>query len=337
VDASGSPHTVPIAPAHLVTVAPATQKGGARVGTDATYSVHLTNKGYQADSYALSATGSWPATTYDATCTTPLTSTPAVAPGAGTDVCVKVAVPASAANDATSDTTVTATSAADGTVSATATLTTIAVAVDTLVVDQDGGAPNVESYYESALTANGTAFSRWDLAADPEVPVTYLTAHRTVVWFTGNTYPAPITPYESELTAFLDSGGRLFMSGQDILDQAAGTTAFVRDYLHIAWDGTEAQNDKATAAVHGVAGNPVTDGVGAVPLDHSVLNATFEDRVTPIAPATPAFTDDTADPDALTVTAGTYRVVFLAFPFEAYGTAAQKTDLMHRVLTYFAA
>ena len=61
------------------------------------------------------------------------------------------------------------------------------------------------------------------------------------------------------------------MSGQDILDQAAGTTAFVQDYLHIDWDGTEVQNDKATDAVHSVDGNPVTDGIGAVPLDHSVL------------------------------------------------------------------
>ena len=91
------------------------------------------------------------------------------------------------------------------------------------------------------------------------------------MWFTGNTYPGPITPYESELKAFLDGGGRLFMSGQDILDQAAGTTAFVHDYLHIDWDGTEVQNDKATNAVHSVDGNPVTDGIGTVPIDHSVL------------------------------------------------------------------
>jgi hypothetical protein len=230
---------------------------------------------------------------------------------------------------------VTASSSADSTVRATATLTTIAVAVDTLVVDEDLGAPNVESYYADALTATGTAFSRWDLSADPALPVSYLTAHRTVVWFTGNTYPAPITPYEDDLTAFLDGGGRLFMSGQDVLDQAAGTTAFVRDYLHIDWDGTEAQNDKATAAVHGVAGNPVSGGIGTVPLDHSVLGANFEDRVTPIAPATAAFTDDTAAADALTVAAGVYKVVFLAFPFEAYGTATQKADLMQHVLTYF--
>ena len=85
------------------------------------------------------------------------------------------------------------------------------------------------------------------------------------------------------------------MSGQDVLDQAAGTTAFVHDYLHIDWDGTEVQNDKATDAVHSVDGNPVTDGIGAVPLDHSVLNAAYEDQITPIAPADAAFTDDSAD------------------------------------------
>jgi len=154
------------------------------------------------------------------------------------------------------------------------------------------------------------------------------------VWFTGNAYPGPITPYESELANFLNGGGRLFMSGQDILDQAAGTTAFVHNYLHINWDGTERQNDQATTDVHGVTGSPVSDGIGAVPLDHSVLNATFEDEITPLAPAAPAFTDDKAAPDALSVAEGAYKVVFLAFPFEAYGSAAQKADLMHRVLTY---
>jgi hypothetical protein len=67
-----------------------------------------------------------------------------------------------------------------------------------------------------------------------------------------------------------------------------------------------------------------------------VLGSSFEDVVTPITPATPAFTDDTSAPNALTVTAGAYKVVFLAFPFEAYGTATDKADLMHRTLTYLS-
>jgi uncharacterized repeat protein (TIGR01451 family) len=337
VDATGSPHTVPIAPAHSVTVSADEQKGGARVGSDASYTVHLTNRGFQPDTYALTTTSAWPATTFDATCTTPTTTTPTVAPGAGIDVCVKVGVPAAAANGATNDTVLTVRSSADATVGGSVTLTTIAVAVDTLLVDEDLGAPDVQTTYENALTANGTSFSYWDLSADPVLPRSYVNAHRNVVWFTGNTFPGPISPYEAVLKGFLDSGGRLLLSGQDILDQAAGTTPFVRDYLHIDWDGSERQNDKATTAVHGVAGNPVSDGIGAVPLDHSVLGANFEDQVTPIAPAVTAFTDDAAQPDALSVAAGPYKVVFLAFPLEAYGTTVQKTDLVHRVLAYFGA
>jgi len=193
----------------------------------------------------------------------------------------------------------------------------------------------VQSYYTDALAANEVSFGYWDLTDDPELPTSYLTAHKNVVWFTGNSYPAPITPYVADLKTFLDNGGRLFMSGQDILDQAAGTTDFVFNYLHIDWNGTEAQNDKATVDVNGVAGNPVTDGIGAVPLDHSVLGANYEDQITPVGPATAAFTDDSAEADALTVADGGYKVVFLAFPFEAYGTAADRNDLMQRVFSYF--
>ncbi len=295
--------------------------------------MHLTNSGYQADSYAVASSSTWTATVYAAGCTTPLSTTATVQPGDSVDLCVRVSVPASAANADTSDTTLTATSTTDASVSSTTKLTTIAVSVDTLVVDGDLGAPNVESYYENALT---TAYSYWDLSADPVLPASMLTAHKKVIWFTGNAYPGPITPYESELAAFLDGGGRLFMSGQDILDQSAGTTAFVHDYLHINWDGTDSQNDLPTSAVHGVAGNAVTGGIGTVALDHSVLNASYEDQVTPISPATAAFTDDTSAPDALTVTAGAYKVVFLGFPFEAYGSAADKADLMGRVLSYLS-
>jgi predicted alpha-1,2-mannosidase len=328
--------TLPPAPAHAVTLTPAAQKGGARVGTDATFSLHLTNAGYQADSYALSSSSTWTARVYDATCTTALAATATVQPGDSVDLCVKVGVPASAANGVTSDTTVTATSTTDTSVGATAKLTTIAVSVDTLIVDGDMGGPNVESYYRNALTANGVPYSYWDLSTDPALPLSMLTAHKRVVWFTGNAYPGPIMPYEPELAAFLDGGGRLFMSGQDILDQSAGTTTFVHNYLHINWDGSETQNDKPTANVHGVAGNTVTNGIGVIPLDHSVLSSSYEDQITPITPATPAFTDDTSAPDALIVTAGAYKVVFLAFPFEAYGTATDKTDLMSRVLAYLS-
>jgi hypothetical protein len=333
--ATGSPFVTPIAPPFALTLAPAAQRDGGRVGTSVPYQLKITNIGANADTYALSATSTWTTTFFDASCTTALTTTPSIASGDSLSVCAKVDVPAGAANADLNTATVKATSVGGG-VAATASIGTIAIkGGDTLLVDNDGDGPDVQSTYTAALTSNGISFLTWDLQADKDLGVNYTRSFKNVVWFTGNSYPAPITAYEPNLKALLDAGGRLFMSGQDILDQAAGTTPFVHDYLHIAWDGTETQNDKATANVHGVAGNPVTDGIGAVPLDHAVLGgAAFEDKITPINGAAAAFTDDATDPDALSF-GGSYKVVFLAFPLEAYGTTAQKADLIHRAFTFF--
>ncbi|TMB50199.1 MAG: hypothetical protein E6J50_06260 [Chloroflexi bacterium] len=79
----------------------------------------------------------------------------------------------------------------------------------------------------------------------------------------------------------------------------------------------------------------MTDGIGAIPLDHSILGASFEDRITPIAPATAAFTDDSTAADGLNLASGAYKVIFLAFPLEAYGTAADKAAFMTKSFTYF--
>jgi hypothetical protein len=67
----------------------------------------------------------------------------------------------------------------------------------------------------------------------------------------------------------------------------------------------------------------------------------FMDEITPNDGAQGAFTTDrstTTAPvyDALTFS-GSYKVMFLSFPAEEYGTAAQKADLFNRVKTFFGA
>ena len=67
------------------------------------------------------------------------------------------------------------------------------------------------------------------------------------------------------------------------------------------------------------------------------LGANFENRITPIAPAVAIFTDETPGPDnkrGLSFS-GSYKVVFLSFAFEQYGSAADRTELMNRVKTFF--
>ena len=183
------------------------------------------------------------------------------------------------------------------------------------------------------MTAAGKSFQVWDLESDKNLPLNFLKSFKYVVWFTGNSYPSPLGPYESELKSYLDGGGNLFVSGQDLLDQSGGTTSFVHDYLHVTWDGLETQNDKATKHVTGVAGT-LTNGVGTVAYSNAVLGNDFEDEITPNGTAQVIFTDDSAQPDALQFS-GTYKVVFLAFPFEGYGTATQRTDLISRIYVFF--
>jgi uncharacterized repeat protein (TIGR01451 family) len=341
--ANGSPTVTRIAPAYALSLSPASQTGGAHSGQSQNYTVTIKNFGFKTDSYAMSSTGgTFPVSFFDSTCTTAQTTTPGVIAGSSVDVCVKVTPASGTADGVSSTSTLTATSSGGPTVSASAAITTIAVAVDTLLVNEDGNAPSVSSYYTTALTSAGVSFDTWNLNTNPTLPVKYMEAFKHIVWFTGTSYPAPITPYENSLTAYLNNGGHLLMSGQDILDQGAGTTDFVRNYLHITWDGSEKQNDKLTLTVTGVAGNPVTNGIGAVPIDLSVLGgpgAAFMDEITPNGGAAAAFVDDgtaagSPKPDALTFS-GTYKVVFLAFGLEEYGTAAQKADLVTRVMTFF--
>jgi uncharacterized repeat protein (TIGR01451 family) len=330
---SGSPVITPIASAFAVGVTPATQTDGAKAGTSVDYIVHVKNLGFTSDTYNLSSSGGTYAVAFlNATCTAAQTTTPSVSPGASTDVCVRVTVPGGASDGDVNTATVTATSVGAASVSASATVKTIAVTLDWLLVDEDGNAPDVQSFYANALTANGISFSTWDLSTDAGIPLNYMKAHKNIVWFTGTAYPGPIVPFEPKLKDFLDNGGRLFMSGFDILDQAAGETAFVHDYLHIDWDDAT-QNDRSTANIHDVAGT-ISDGLGTVPLNATVLGAHFEDRITPINGAVGIFTDDSTANDGLSFS-GTYKVVFLAFPFEEYGAASDQNALVGRVETFF--
>jgi uncharacterized repeat protein (TIGR01451 family) len=334
---TGSPLETLISPTNAVTLSPASQLDGARPTQTVTYTVSLHNIGTAADKYNLTTSGNaWLTTFWNASFTAQIAQTGVVASNGTTTFGVKVSIPANQTNGASDTATVKATSVGNPTKSASGTIKTIAVTFNVLLVDNDNQKPNVESYYKSALSSAGYAYNYWDLAANPDLRTSYMKAHTAIVWFTGASYPGPITPYESELAAFLNGGGKLFMSGMDILDQAAGTTGFVHDYLHVDWDGSEAQNDIGTTSVTAVPTNTVMNGLGTLPVDvPAVFGADFSDQITPLAPAVPALRDDTGETDALTVAVGNYKVVFLAFPFEAITAPAHRTSVMWRSLTYF--
>jgi uncharacterized repeat protein (TIGR01451 family) len=335
--ATGSPYPVVLAPPYDLSVSPASQMDGTRAGSAITYTEAVKNLGYNNDMFTLSISGNqWPTTLWDSSFTTQITETGSVAPGATADFGVKVSVPMTATSGMTDTVSVDVTSMGNPARTASASIQTIAVTKPVLLVDNDDNNPDVQSYYRAALDANGYQYEVWDLAVDPNLPPNYLNAHQAVVWFTGGSWPGPILPYESELSTFLNNGGKLFMSGQDILDQAAGTTAFVKNYLHIDWDGTEAQNDIGTTTVTAVQTNTVMTGLGTYAMNFNAVGLPdYSDEITPISPAIPAFLDDSNMTDALTVSADNYKVMFLAFPFEVMGTAQDQADVLKHAMDYF--
>jgi uncharacterized repeat protein (TIGR01451 family) len=337
---TGSPQMTILAPANSLTLLPASQEDGGHLGEVISYTETIHNLGYLADQYNLSVSGNlWTTTFWDSSFTNQITQTPSLASNATYDVGVKVTIPANVKGGTTDTAVIEVKSQNDASVKENATLTTRAANGDTLLVDNDaiGGGPDMQPIYRAALDAGHYAYDVWDLEQNPVLPQHFLNAHKAVVWFTGGSYPGPILPYETRLASYLDNGGRLFISGQDLLDQSAGTTAFVHDYLHVAWDGTETQNDKPiTPNLTGVSTNPLTAALGPYTTDFNAIGLPdFSDLITLVSPAEAALQDATGI-RALTISEASYKVWFLAFPWEAITSADGRLAVLQSALNDFS-
>ncbi|MEM4308771.1 MAG: S8 family serine peptidase [Thermoplasmata archaeon] len=181
-----------------------------------------------------------------------------------------------------------------------------------LLVDDDLGA-NYEVYFTNPLTLAGYYFDVWDVAIDGSPNLDTLNQYDVVIWTTGDDFSTTLSVSdEANLAAYLDAGGKLFLSAQDYLWDV-GLTTFGTDYLHIG----SYDNDYGATYVVGVSGDPISDGLGTVQLSYPYYD--WSDYVEPDASAYTVFTSNYGYPCAIRyedATAG-FRTVFFAFPFEA--------------------
>jgi len=188
-----------------------------------------------------------------------------------------------------------------------------------LFVDDDVG-DTYETYFTQALDAGGYSYDTWDISTLGASPTAGdLAAYTKVIWNCGYEWSSPESGLtdaeEAAIRGYLDGGGRLFLSGQDILYNGV-TAAFRSGYLHLG----SSLSDDQTASAHGVGSDPISDGVQ---LDLSYLFSNWSDSLTPGASAAGVFlTDGTTTYDYCAVRypksgSATFRIVFFAFPFEA--------------------
>lgn len=231
--------------------------------------------------------------------------------------------------------------------------TTLNIALDraqVLLVDDDGGS-GYETYFEAAIAGAGRSYLT---VTEPPTAAT-MALFESVVWLTGDDYQTTLTTADmTEIAAYLDGGGRLFMSGQDI-GYDVGTTAFYTNYLHAAY----VQDDVGLGGVLGAATNAVGFGfVSEIKGGTGANNQAYPSEIDVIAPASPAFVYDPAVPAAaatsngvkkndvspeaitssgsagLTFDNGTYKLVYFAFGFEGVAETTTRTMLMDRILDW---
>lgn len=308
-----------------VELSPVSQTQIGLPATAVTYAVRLRNTGDggPTSTYELSVSGhSWP--------TSLGTDTVVLDCCASADVDVLVDIPPGEGWQAFDTTTLSARPEVSPTLVSTATLTTKTPAPILLVDDHRWY--DVASHYEKALDDNGLAYDYWEVNdgwpwEGPSVEI--LQRYPNVIWFTAYDWYQPLTAeQEANLAAYLDGGGRLFLSGQDYL-YVSGLTSFAQEYLGVL-NYTE---DMTTTLAVGEPDSLIGDSLGPYDLVYPFRN--YSDVLTPTVGADVAFRGSHGLPAGLGHGTPSYRTSFFAFPFEAL-EAGPAERVMQRVMGWLS-
>jgi PKD repeat protein len=140
--------------------------------------------------------------------------------------------------------------------------------------------------------------------------------------------------HQENMSAYLDAGGKLFISGQYV-GQYIGRTDFFGNYLH----ASHIQYTADSLTLGGVPGDPIGDGLQlAISGGDGADNQTSPNEIAPLAPATAVLSYTTGSASdgagAIKVDTGIYKAVYFSFGFEAINNANDRATVMARVLSW---
>jgi PKD repeat protein len=197
-------------------------------------------------------------------------------------------------------------------------------------------------YYTQTLDTLGFNYDVWDTVSQGSPSAADMSAYSAVIWFTGYAWEDVITPTnETELAAYLDAGGLLLLSSQEYHYASGAVTPFMADYLGIG----SIVDDVTELDPVGVAGNPIGDGLGPYSMVRPDLwyaywpTDTFEGPYDDYAyagagAAEPFDFDATGEPNSTNLDGGSFRSVYLAWPFEWIGDLADRQEILARALDW---
>jgi len=186
--------------------------------------------------------------------------------------------------------------------------------VQVLLVDDDGAENYETAYYGPALASTGRSFAIWPRGA-AALTGSILANFDAVVWNIGLAYPTLDADDRAALTEYLNGGGKLFVSGQDIgweLNDIGGEAIlWYRQYLHALY----VADDTNDMTLDGVPGDPIGNGISLnISGGDGANNQDYPSDIDPAdANSSAVFTYSTGRYGAVKADTGTYRTVYFSF------------------------
>ncbi len=196
-----------------------------------------------------------------------------------------------------------------------------------LLVDDDNGS-TYESFYTAALNTLGKSYSVWTVQSQGSPSAATLQQYQIVIWFTGNDWSTTLTSAdESNLATYLNGGGKLFITGQDI-GYDINADAFYSNYLH----ATYIADDTNT---YGLTGYDILSGVNInISGGDGAGNQNYPSEIGLGSGAVGLYDYDGSYTWGGLRWEGTYKVVYFSFGFEAINSASSRATVLGKVLTW---
>jgi len=219
------------------------------------------------------------------------------------------------------------------------------------LVDDDEG-ETYENYYIPEIEASGVSYVHFDVSARDTSAADYLSIFpptTMVIWFTGDASDNTVTSGEEVLlSGFIDNGGSLLMTGQNIAEDLSGRySLFLAEILHINYIDTSTCN-----FAKGFDGDPLGRNIETIVTigTQGASNQNSRDHIEPLDGAAQAclyYANSPIDEEGEGTAAvwvadeitGQPNIVFLGFGFEAIisnnANAASRDDVLSCVLQLF--
>jgi len=208
-----------------------------------------------------------------------------------------------------------------------------------LLVKDDVGS-NYDTYYQTPLTTLNALYDTFNVLQQGSPSAGLLAQYPVVFWWTGNDSTTTLVPADTAaIKAFLDGGGKLFLTGQNIgQDIASKYPTFYANYLHASF----VQASSGLIFLTGVDGDPIGKRSGdtlAVSGGGGAQNARSNDVISPVGGAQASFMYRGTTNVAGISYSGTYKLAYFGFPAEAIDGSStryvQRDEIFRRILDWF--